>query len=649
MRKRKYFIFFTASLLILLHIILSSLAIFAKSPTFDESVHLTGGYTYWKLNDFRINPENGNFPQRLAAIPLLFDKSIILPLESTYWQNVQEWFFSFFFLFKSGNNPDNLFIPAKFMMLFLSTTLCLSVFYVSSRIFNSSFALISLFFCVFSPTVLAHSNLITSDISASLFFLLSVYFIWENLKNINIANTLLSSLSLSLLFLSKMSAPIIIPFYLICIFIRLISDKPLICEFRKKIFIQKSLSKKILTLSSIVLIQLFFVYFSIWAAFSFRYSQVPPGSKSSAAAEIQFDDLIKGKKDFIDKSMLLIDKLKLLPRAYTHGYLYVKKHLNKRISFMNGEKSNSGFLLFFPYAFMIKTPLPLILLLLLSTLYALKKSIPYDFVPFAIFAILFIIFALSSGINIGHRHLLPLYPIFFIFCPYFAYKKSVFWKKAFLVASSLFFAFDTLIIMPDYLAYFNQIAGGPKNAYKKLVDSSLDWGQDLKELKNLSDFIAEEKNFYLSYFGTASINSYGLQKFISLPGYFTQENFYIHNFKPGVYCISATMLYLLYYQDIFATLKFPPEILFNDSFEKLKPFIDDMLVEAERGNLKIFLEKYGEDFCLRRYKAYDLIRFAKLCEYLKQKKPDYYAGYSILVYKLNENDINNAMKMKVSF
>ena len=109
------------------------------------------------------------------------------------------------------------------------------------------------------------------------------------------------------------------------------------------------------------------------------------------------------------------------------------------------------------------------------------------------------------------------------------------------------------------------------------------------------------------------------------------------------------MLYLLYYQDIFATLKFPPEILFNDSFEKLKPFIDDMLVEAERGNLKIFLEKYGEDFCLRRYKAYDLIRFAKLCEYLKQKKPDYYAGYSILVYKLNENDINNAMKMKVSF
>jgi len=648
---QKYLIFFTASLLILLHILLSSLAIFAKSPTFDEPVHLTGGYTYWKLNDFRINPENGNFPQRLAAIPLIFNRGIILPLESPYWQRAQEWFFSFFFLFKSGNNPDTLFIPAKFMMLCLSTGLCLSVFYISSRIFNPSIALISLFFCVFSPSILAHSNLITSDISASLFFLLSVYFIWENFTKINIKNTLLCSLSLSLLFLSKMSAPIIIPFYLICLFIILKSNKPLICEFRKKkVIIQENQAKKALILFSIMLIHFLFVYFSIWAAFSFRYFQVPPGSKSAAAVEIQFDDLIKGKKDIIDKSILMIDKLKLLPRAYSHGYLYVKKHLSKRISFMNGKKSNSGFLSFFPYAFAVKTPLPLIFFLLASILYAIKKrSIPYNFIPFAIFAILFSFFALFSGINIGHRHLLPLYPIFFIFCSYFAYGKISFFRKIFILVCSLFFALETLTIMPDYLAYFNQIAGGPKNAYKKLVDSSLDWGQDLKKLKKLSDSIPEEKNFYISYFGTASINSYGLQKFISLPSYFTQENFYIHNLKPGLYCISATMLHLLYYQDIFASLKFPPDILFDDSFEKLKPFIDDMFSEVENGKLKEFFEKYGEEFCIRRYRAYDLIRFAKLCEYLKQKKPDYYAGYSILIYRLNQNDINEAMKMKVSF
>ena len=40
-----------------------------KSMTFDEMAHLTGGYTYWAFNDYRLHPENGNWPQRLGALP----------------------------------------------------------------------------------------------------------------------------------------------------------------------------------------------------------------------------------------------------------------------------------------------------------------------------------------------------------------------------------------------------------------------------------------------------------------------------------------------------------------------------------------------------------------------------------------------------
>lgn len=650
---KKQIYIFCVLLLLAIHALLSALAIFAKSPTFDESVHLAGGYTFWKFDDFRINPENGILPQRWASLPLLFRSDINFPENLIYWKKAQEWFFSFFFIFKSGNDPDSLFISAKFMMLLLSLSLCLSVFYISYQIFGKYAALLSLFFSSFSPSILAHSNLVASDLCAALFFLLSSYFTWLNFRKINFVNTLLTSISLALLFLSKMSAPIIIPFYLLCILAALRSEQPPVCEFRKTRISLNTEREKIKAFITLIVIHSLAVYFAVWAAYSFRFSQVPIGSDSYATVELQFNELLKGERDTIDNIFLSIDKFRLLPRAYTHGYLHVKKHLKKRISFMNGEKSNSGFSLFFPYAFGLKTPIPLLLIFILSLFLAWKKRQALKgFFPLAIFAALFAIFALASKINIGHRHLLPLYPVIFIFCG-LPFKEKISAKlKIFILLSTAWFAIETLNISPHYLAYFNQLAGGPQNGYKKLVDSSLDWGQDLKELKKICEQkFPEEKKFYISYFGTSSINSYGLQNFISLPGYFTQENMQFCRYKTGVYCVSATMLYLLYYQDIFATLKFPPDILFDDSFEKLEPFINEFLDEAEKGdkNLYAFLSQYGEEFCLRRYKAYDLIRFAKLCEYLKNRKPDSYAGYSILIFRLSEEEIKKAMKSKVSF
>jgi hypothetical protein len=62
---------------------------------------------------------------------------------------------------------------------------------------------------------------------------------------------------------------------------------------------------------------------------------------------------------------------------------------------------------------------------------------------------------------------------------------------------------------PDYLAYFNEIAGGPRNGYHWLGDSNLDWGQDLKELKH---FMVQRgiDRVQLSYFGTADPTHYGI-------------------------------------------------------------------------------------------------------------------------------------------
>ena len=105
---------------------------------------------------------------------------------------------------------------------------------------------------------------------------------------------------------------------------------------------------------------------------------------------------------------------------------------------------------------------------------------------------------------------------------------------------------ESSFLRPDYLAYFNQVAGGPKNGYKHLVDSSLDWGQDLPAL---TSWLAQNPDrfgtgrLYLAYFGTALPEWYGIQA-TSLPCDRSAPK--LAPLKPGTYCISATALQQVY-------------------------------------------------------------------------------------------------------
>src|SRR5213079_3376473 len=126
-------------------------------------------------------------------------------------------------------------------------------------------------------------------------------------------------------------------------------------------------------------------------------------------------------------------------------------------------------------------------------------------------------FSLTSHLNIGHRHLLPIYPAIFIACgacTYFFRSQSGKAVAVFAGAMLCWQIAESALLRPDYLAYFNQIAGGPKNGYKHLVDSSLDWGQDLPGLRNWLSQHSDQFGIgplYLAYFGTALPQWYGIE------------------------------------------------------------------------------------------------------------------------------------------
>ena len=112
----------------------------------------------------------------------------------------------------------------------------------------------------------------------------------------------------------------------------------------------------------------------------------------------------------------------LLPEAYLYGAAYILMHI-ERYAFWNGAYSTSGWRLFFPYCFLVKTPLPLLALggnigcrgVASAETRPLDKHL-YETVPLWSLIGVYSLIAISSTLNIGHRYILPLYPPIFILC-----------------------------------------------------------------------------------------------------------------------------------------------------------------------------------------------------------------------------------------
>src|SRR5205814_2137227 len=266
----------------------------------------------------------------------------------------------------------------------------------------------------------------------------------------------------------------------------------------------------------------------IWLAFSFRYSAWTNDGSTHQNTKWHWNYLVEDGGTFEGAVSSALTH-HVLPEGYLYGLAYVHKHQIDRSAFLDNEWSIVGFSSFFPRAFIYKTPLSFLCLLALA-LYAVIASrrswkIENLFHPLWAFGFVYGAFAVTAQLNIGHRHILPIYPALFIGCGAVVYLLRQNRRTIFIAAVAILFLWqisESFAIRPNYLAYFNEVAGGPSRGYQHLVDSSLDWGQDLPALKAWLDdhhAMIDRKPLYLAYFGTADPRSYEINaKFISPEG-----------------------------------------------------------------------------------------------------------------------------------
>ena len=630
-----------------------------KSTTVDEIVHLTSGYAYWLTGDYRLHPENGILPQRWAALPLLIGEYRLPTRDQPSWWKSNAWTIGEQFFHSEGNDLDAMLLQGRAMIALLGLGLGLVVYGWSRSLFGSAGGMISLLLYTFCPNLLAHGSLITSDMAIALTLTASMWCLWRLLHRVSWQGVLGTGLVMGLLFVSKMSAVLILPMALLLLVVRLGAKQPLLAELGHSRRVERP-ATKLAVFAGAGLALVLIVAVVIWGFYGFRYSAFNVYEPGRDRLGGEWETIVS-ETGSIGKMVELAREHRVLPEAYLFGFATVIQNAQARVTFLNGEHGLTGWWNFFPYALLVKTPVPALILLAVAMIgaalhfrseserracaeWVLLVEGCYQTAPLWVLLVVYWAFALSSNLNIGHRHLLPTYPAMFILAGaasyWFVLRRRL--AQVALGAVLVWHLLESASIRPHYLAYFNQLDGGPRQAYRHLVDSSLDWGQDLPGLKRWLDqqgLSGQAKiPVYFSYFGTGSPEYYGIEAII-LPSFFPRAMNERAPLTGGVYCISASMLQSLY---LYARGRWG--LYYEEPYREVLADIErfNRTSSDSEARLRLVREK-GEDFWKKRFREYSQLRAARLMAYLRQREPDDQIGYSILIYRLSDRDIQNAL------
>jgi hypothetical protein len=483
-RLRIYIYKFLPLILLAFYFLSSFSGMLKESVTVDEFNHLPAGYSYLKTGSFHLCNTNPPLGKVLAAIPLWIKNADFI--RNAAFEKGDFWAYSYDFMRLNRHVYRELFTDARIVIILLGLLAGCLVFFWAKDLYGFGAACMALFLYSFCPNVLAHSHLVTTDMAAATFMVAALYFFYGWMKQKTLARTFFAGVFLGLAQLTKFSALIlyivIIPFFFF--------------SYLKK----RNPNRDLLQFSAILLLSIFVIN----AGYLFRGSFTPLG---------QFQ--------FKSKSMQSIEKqlpgsLRIpLPYDYISGFDFQKNETEgKYFQFLMGKISRQGWWYYYLAAFLFKVPVALIILWLFLIGLRVTKRLPRLDGGEALIlsaAILYtVIISLGVRHNLGFRFMLPVLPLLYVLAGRIILAKiRQRYKIALVTAISLFYAFESLSVFPHYLSFFNLFAGGPKNGYNYLIDSNIDWGQDLPLLK---EYLEKNKldSIDLAYFGRVDPAIYGI-------------------------------------------------------------------------------------------------------------------------------------------
>ena len=514
---RKYSL--TAGLLITVASIIAIASAWHDSPIVDEIPHIGAGYSYIAGQTHQFNPEHPPLAKDLAGLGLipLHINSNIIPIAPA---NVNDqWNFGRTLIYHSNADPIAIVHSAKLPLILLFILSAMLVFLWAKKVYNPRAALLAVFLFSFSPTIIAHSRLVTTDIAALFGVLFSTYFFVRYLQEQSTFNFWLASLSFGVALLTKFSTFLLIPYFLLV---------AIIWSWTHHNNFFRPIGR--LLLKSILIMAIGFIII-VGPIYQLHVLNYPPAQqKKDTATILRYYPI----STFSDAIIWASDKPILRPYAQWGlglAMVFQRAEGGNRTYFL-GQLSSTSFKSYFPIVFGLKEPIPFLILLLCSVWLGFKswrkvngqfkEKIKERLPEFVMLLWIFIYMTASikANLNIGIRHLMPIYGFIFVLVAgqiesIINLKNIKKWFTVFVSILCLWYIGEFASVYPSYLSYFNEFSlirpawapNGQAGGQNYVVDSNFDWGQDLWRL---GDFVKQNniQKIYLDYFGWAEQSFY---------------------------------------------------------------------------------------------------------------------------------------------
>jgi len=519
-----------------------------KSPTYDESGHLTVSFLLEKTPHQDYDIGHPPLIRYLFSIPLLFLQPSMptqmpppmVPPEVPLRERPSSAFYVYtsYFLFGNRVPAQTLVFWPRMVNVLLGCLLGVWIYLWSKKLYGEKGGIFSLILFAFCPNLIAHSSLVTTDIGGITFAVGFLYAFTLLLESRNIKNMLLTGLLLGLALVSKYTNLFLVPLFAGTFY-----------------FLEKRFSNRPHSLP-VILKTIGIVFITAWLVVCLAYRFENVFSPHMLQPE-DWENLHMGS------AIQSLYRITPMPDSFLRGVCFAVYHDHRgHASYLNGQYSNAGWWNYFPIAFSLKTPLTILSVLLGTvSLLILKKIRFVKTEALILLPVLFLIgTAMTAKINIGIRHILLCYPLLYVFSGKLQTLEFLNGRRGIQFSGllSVLLAFETLSVSPHYLAFFNLAAGGPAGGVKFLSDSNIDWGQDIN---NLAKFLQKEGNpeVLLSYFGTDPPQYYGIQ-FQALPTVWSYpKSEHLNSIQPQKeFCaVSVTNLQGTYFlkHDLYAWLK----------------------------------------------------------------------------------------------
>jgi 4-amino-4-deoxy-L-arabinose transferase-like glycosyltransferase len=496
------------------------------------------------------------------------------------------------------NDADAMVKRARWMVVPFGVILGLLVWFWTRELFGPFAAILSLALFAFEPSLAAHSAVVTTDVPLACCLFGAVFFYWRctaphpalratlspqagrgetrsalpfspprgekvaegRMRGVALLNAAAFVLFAAAAFLVKFTAIVLVPLLAILALVRR--------------------SKPAFALVGAAAIA---TYVAIWASYGFRYSAATdPVAAATSEQSVAAQRPLPGLPDrvgghfpleyslrryaadarFFDEHrrtpteeeamnafqyapirglgsvLLAVNRMHLLPEAYVYGAAFARERSVFRSSFLRGEYSDTGFGSYFFWTVLLKTPVPALILIAAAVIVVMftrahRVALRFAWIP----VLIYLLVAVRANLNIGHRHLLPIYPFLFVMCGVLAVRWARFAPRVkWAIAAAVLALIAFTGWQSDRLSYMNV-----RDGHRFLVDSNYDWGQDLVKLRRWLDANNVTEPINLCYFGTADPRYHGIRHRNLFLGYeYEPDNGF--DAVPGLLAISATHL-----------------------------------------------------------------------------------------------------------